>query len=176
MAKAMTKVDGMLKLKDIQILWPNFSGEERGKFNPEGKRNFCALFDLSNPEHRDIIEMLKTDGWNVKERPPRDGEGEPDVYIQVNVNFGGYKPPKVYMVTSKGAKVKLDEETVGQLDEVDIEKANIAVNPYEWEFNGRHGISGYLDTGYFEMSPDPFGDLYDDEPAPAPDADDDIPF
>ena len=139
------------------IRFRNFAGKE-GRYNKAGDRNFCLLL---NPEDAD--EMLK-DGWNVRFLDPRDEGDEPTPYIQIKVGFGGKgHPPKIVLVTKRG-KTQVDEETVNTLDWAEIEKADIAINPYHYEVNGKSGVKAYLKTMYVTIAEDDFEERYYDVP------------
>lgn len=139
------------------IRFRNFAGKE-GRYNKAGDRNFCLLL---NPEDAD--EMLK-DGWNVRFLDPRDEGDEPTPYIQIKVGFGGKgRPPKIVLVTKRG-KTQVDEETVNTLDWAEIEKADIAINPYHYEVNGKSGVKAYLKTMYVTIAEDDFEERYYDVP------------
>lgn len=139
------------------IRFRNFAGKE-GRYNKAGDRNFCLLL---NPEDAD--EMLK-DGWNVRFLDPRDEGDEPTPYIQIKVGFGGKgRPPKIVLVTKRG-KTQVDEDTVNTLDWAEIEKADIAINPYHYEVNGKSGVKAYLKTMYVTIAEDDFEERYYDVP------------
>ena len=139
------------------IRFRNFAGKE-GRYNKAGDRNFCLLL---NPEDAD--EMLK-DGWNVRFLDPSDEGDEPTPYIQIKVGFGGKgRPPKIVLVTKRG-KTQVDEETVNTLDWAEIEKADIAINPYHYEVNGKSGVKAYLKTMYVTIAEDDFEERYYDVP------------
>lgn len=126
-----------LTIEDAQIAFRNFAGVE-DKFNAAGNRNFAILL----PE--DLAEKMKRDGWNVKHLKPRDGDEVPQAYIQVSVSYK-QKPPKIIQITSRG-KTYLTEDVIETLDWVDIEIADVTLNPYEWEVNGMTGTKAYLST------------------------------
>lgn len=139
------------------IRFRNFAGKE-GRYNKAGDRNFCLLL---NPEDAD--EMLK-DGWNVRFLDPRDEGDEPTPYIQIKVGFGGKgRPPKIVLVTKRG-KTQVDEDTVNTLDWAEIEKADISINPYHYEVNGKSGVKAYLKTMYVTIAEDDFEERYYDVP------------
>lgn len=139
------------------IRFRNFAGKE-GRYNKAGDRNFCLLL---NPE--DAAELLK-DGWNVRFLDPRDEGDEPTPYIQIKVGFGGKgRPPKIVLVTKRG-KTQVDEDTVNTLDWAEIEKADISINPYHYEVNGKSGVKAYLKTMYVTIAEDDFEERYYDVP------------
>lgn len=131
----MTRSDN-ITIEDAQIAFRNFEGRE-DKFNKAGDRNFAIFLDERLAE-----EMLRA-GWNVKHLKPRD-EDPPQAYIQVSVSYKN-RPPKILMVTSKNLTY-LGEDEVETLDWVDIEKADITLNPYEWDVNGKTGVKAYVAT------------------------------
>lgn len=128
-------------LEDAHIRFRNFRGEVT-KTNKNGYRKFTV--DIPD----DLAPVLLEDGWNVKFLPPR--ENDPDGYSQpildVKVNFACRFPPTVIMITPRG-KMRLDEETIGQLDRTRILQADVHINPRYYDEapnrpNG--GISAYL--------------------------------
>lgn len=144
-----------LVIRDAKLFFRNFEGREQ-QFNAKGDRNFGVFID---PE---VAEQLKADGWNIKTtREDEDGNpGKP--FLKVKVRFGEY-PPNVILVNPTN-KIKLDEEDVKLIDRMDIERADLIISPYEYNFNGRSGVSAYLKTGYFVQALDEFADLYGDIP------------
>lgn len=144
-----------LVIENAQIQFRNFSGKS-GNFNPEGNRNFCVFLD------KDIANQLKEDGWNVKWLKPRDEGDEPQAYLQVTVKYTNV-PPKIVLVTSRGKSI-VGEEEVKLLDTAEIEKADLTITPYEWEFNGKSGIKAYLKTLYVTIAEDEFESRYSNVP------------
>lgn len=139
------------------IRFRNFAGKA-GQFNAEGDRNFCLLL---TPDDAD--EMIK-EGWNIRFLNPKDPADEPVPYIQIKVGFGGKgRPPKVVQITKSG-KTILDEDSVNNLDWAEIEKADIAINPYYYNVSGKQGIKAYLKTMYITIAEDDFEDRYYDIP------------
>lgn len=126
-----------ITIEDCRIAFRNFAGNE-DKFNPAGSRNFALLLD--EKQAQEMAEL----GWNVKYLKPRDDEPVGQAFIKVSVSYKN-RPPKIIMVTSRG-KTYLDEETINSLDWVDIEQADITLNPYEWDVNGMAGVKAYVQT------------------------------
>lgn len=144
-----------ISIENAQIMFRNFRGEET-KFNPAGKRNFCVRLD------KDISEVLKEDGWNVKYLKPREDGDEPTPYLQVSVNFD-VMPPNVFMIT-KHNKTKLNGETIGALDWAEIVNVDLIIRPYHWEAQGKTGIKAYVKNMYVTIEEDEFADKYSDIP------------
>lgn len=153
------KVTNNIRIEGAKLIFKNFSGRKTD-FNDEGNRVFGVLLD------DELAENLLHDGWNVKHLKPR--EDDPDQYAQpwlsVKVKFGKI-PPIVQLITSRG-KLRLDEETVGQLDWAAIKNCDLIIRPYEYPaIKGRPaGISAYLKTIYVTIAEDEFADKYSDIP------------
>ena len=128
----------ILQIDDARIIFKNFEG--RGdKFNREGDRNFSLLI-----EDPDTADTLAERGWNVKIKPGRDEDEEPFMRLPVKVKFTEYGP-NVYLRTGDRVN-KLDEESIGCLDNIDIESVSMDIRPYDWEVNGRTGRTAYLQS------------------------------
>lgn len=129
---------GILQIDDAKIIFKNFEG--RGdKFNREGDRNFSLL--IEDPKTADAMTKK---GWNVRIKPGRDEDEEPFMRLPVKVKFTDYGPT-VYL-NSAGNVTKLDEESIGCLDNIDIESVNMDIRPYDWNVNGRTGRTAYLQS------------------------------
>lgn len=124
-------------IEDCRIAFRNFAGNE-DKFNPAGSRNFALL--LTDEQAEDMANL----GWNVKYLKPRDDEPRGQAFIKVSVSYKN-RPPKIILVTSRG-KTYIDETLIDTLDWVDIEVADITLNPYEWVVNGMTGVKAYVQT------------------------------
>ena len=128
----------MLQIDDAKIIFRNFEG--RGdKYNREGVRNFSILI-----EDPDTADALAEKGWNVKIKPGRDEDEGPFMRLPVKVKFTDYGP-NVYLVTGD-RRNELDEESVGCLDNIDIESVDLDIRPYDWDVNGRTGRTAYLQS------------------------------
>lgn len=129
---------GILQIDDAKIIFKNFEG--RGdKFNREGDRNFSLLI-----EDPDTADALVKEGWNVKIKPSRDEDEEPFMRLPVKIKFTDYGP-NVYLRTGDRVN-KLDEESIGCLDNIDIDSVDMDIRPYDWEVNGRTGRTAYLQS------------------------------
>ena len=129
---------GILQIDDTKIIFKNFEG--RGdKFNREGDRNFSLMIEDPN-----TADALIKEGWNVKIKPGRDEDEGPFMRLPVKVKFTDYGP-NVYLV-SGDCRVKLDEESIACLDNIDIESVDMDIRPYDWEVNGKTGRTAYLQS------------------------------
>lgn len=135
---------GVLQIDDARIIFRNFRGEG-GKFNKEGDRNFALI--IPNEE---MAEALQNDvnkfgaGWNVKIKPPREEGDEPFIYLPVKVKFND-RGPIVYLQSSRN-RVKLDEDSISMLDEIDILSVDLDIRPYDDEINGKPFRAAYLQS------------------------------
>lgn len=127
---------GILQMDDVAIIYRNFTGEG-SKFNREGDRNFSIrIFD------QEIADRLIEEGWNVRIKAPRDADEAPFMHLPVKIKFND-RGPNVYL-QSGSSRVKLTEDTISCLDDVDILSVNVDVRPYDWEVNGKNGRTAYL--------------------------------
>lgn len=147
-------------MEGVKIIFRNFKGEA-GQFNQEGKRTFGVIL----PE--DVAEAMARDGWNVKhlkvsEEEKDEGLEHGPPWLPVEAAFDKGRPPKIVIVTSRG-KTVLDEDTVKELDNVDIAideqtnlpKCDMIVRPYRWENPmGATGIKAYLKSMFITIEED----------------------
>lgn len=131
----------ILQIDDARIIYRNFAG--RGdKYNREGDRNFAVVI----PDEETANELTNL-GWNVKIKPPREDGDTPFMFLPVKVKFNG-RGPNVYLQTGRN-KNRLDEESIGLLDDIDIVCVNLDIRPYDWVLhegtpNEKRGRSAYL--------------------------------
>ena len=147
--------DEILEIEDARIIYRNFEGVP-SKFNREGDRNYAVI--IPNEE---IKEILLKGGWNVKVKPPRDEDDTPFIFMPVKVKFNS-RGPAIY-VRSGDKVTRLTEDTVGMLDEIDIQSVNLDVRPYDWEVNDKTGRTAYLQAIDITQNIDRFGDKYTQE-------------
>lgn len=141
----MPRNERNVTLEDVTIAFRNFAGNE-DQYNRAGDRNFAIL--LSERRASD----LERDGWNVKYLKPRDEDEVPQAYLQVAVSYKS-RPPKIAMVTS-GNITYLDEGLIDQLDWVDIETADITINPYDWAVGDKSGRKAYVHSLFVKIEED----------------------
>lgn len=128
----------ILQIDDARIIYRNFAG--RGdKYNREGDRNFAVVI----PDEEMANELANL-GWNVKIKPPREDGDTPFMFLPVKVKFND-RGPNVYLKTGD-VQNKLDEESVGLLDNIDIIGVDLDIRPYDWDVNGKEGRTAYLQS------------------------------
>ena len=150
--------EGLLQIDDARIIYRNFSGMP-SKFNREGDRNFAVVI----PDET-IKDALVNDtnefgiGWNVKIKPPREDGDSMFMYLPVKIKFNG-RGPSIYL--KSGEKMnRLDEDTIGILDDVDIARVDLDIRPYDDEFNGKAFRSAYLQSICVTQKVDRFAERY----------------
>ena len=134
----------ILQIDDARIIFRNFRGEG-GRFNKEGDRNFAVVIP-----NQEMAESLLNDmnqygaGWNVKIKAPREEGDDPFIYLPVKVKFNN-RGPVIYLESGSN-RIKLTEDTISMLDEIDILSVDLDVRPYDWEVNGKTGRTAYLQS------------------------------
>ncbi len=149
---------GILQIDNARIVYRNFTGAA-SKFNREGDRNFSVVIPDS-----ETADALVDEGWNVKIKPPREEGDTPFMSLPVKIKFND-RGPNVYLVTGK-SKVKLDEESIACLDNIDILNVDLDIRPYDWEVNGKRGRTAYLDSICVTQNIDRFAARYAEEEYP----------
>ena len=142
----------ILQIEDARIIYRNFAGIG-SKYNREGDRNFAVIIP-----NQEIADELIKDGWAVKIKPPRDEDDSPFMYLPVKVKFNN-RGPAAY-VKSGSSVQRLNEDTIGMLDEIDIQSVDMDLRPYDWEVNGKTGRSAYLQAINVIQNIDRFGAQY----------------
>lgn len=145
----------VLQIDNARIIFRNFAGRA-DKYNREGDRNFAVVIEDQN-----LADDLIADGWNVKIRPPREDGEDPFMYLPVKVKFND-RGPRVYLVTGN-TKNRLDEDSVGCLDNIDIINVDLDIRPYDWEVNGNTGRTAYLQSMQVTQEVDRFAADQDDD-------------
>ncbi len=172
-------MNGMdLTFEGAKIVFRNFAGVGN-QFNREGARNFSivipsleaamALYEAGwnvgvkaqKQEDKDAIKAASGFKEKVQILSDRGALDEALFHLKTTVNFNSKKPAEIFLVTEMGRKpLKLDENTVAQLDLADIVSCDIIVSPYAWTSPRGSGITAYLKTMYVLIRQDPFAAKY----------------
>lgn len=142
----------ILEIENARIVYRNFSGVG-SKFNREGDRNFAVII----PDE-ETKELLVSNGWNVKIKPPREEYDEPFMFLPVKIKFNS-RGPAAYVVSGDSV-TRLNEDTIGMLDEIDIISVDMDLRPYDWDVNGKTGRTAYLQAINVTQNIDRFGARY----------------
>lgn len=143
-------------MENVKIIFRNFAGNP-DTFNPRGgKRTFNVVLPM------EVAEAMARDGWNVKFPGPRDDGEERDPRIQVEASYN-VRPPKVYLITSRG-KTPLTESEIAMLDWAEITNVDLTLNPFAWgpNYEGKSGIKAYLGSIYVTILEDELDRKYAD--------------
>lgn len=149
----------ILQIDDARLVYRNFSGEA-SKFNRAGDRDFSVV--IPDP---DLAQELRDRGWNVKIKQPREDGDMPFMTMKVKVKFND-RGPNVYLQSGDGKPVQLDEESIGNLDNVDIARVELDIRPYDWEVNGKAGRTAYLQSMLVVQDVDRFAARFNDDVLP----------
>ena len=154
----------VLQIDSASICFKNFRGEG-GKFNKEGDRNFALII----PDE-EMAEALQNDtnqygaSWNVKIKPPREEGDTPFIYLPVKVKFND-KGPMVYLQSGRN-RIKLDQDSISMLDDIDIASVDLDIRPYDNEINGRPFRAAYLQSMCVTQDIDRFAERFASEEYP----------
>lgn len=149
---------GILQIDDAKICYKNFAGTP-SKYNRDGERNFAVI--ISDEE---IAQSLISEGWNVKIKPPRNDEEGPFMYLPVKIKINDYGP-KVYLEAGTH-HAAMTPDTMGLIDKVDVLSADLDIRPYDWERDGDHGRTAYLQAARITQNVDRFAARYASEESP----------
>ena len=146
---------GILQIDDANIIYRNFAGVG-SKFNREGDRNFAVRIPDT-----ELADKLVEEGWNVKIKDPKEEGDLPFMFLPVKIKFND-RGPVVYLKTGRNM-VKLDEESISCLDNIDILGVDLDIRPYDWEVNGKTGRTAYLQSICVTQDIDRFAARYEEE-------------
>lgn len=148
----------VLQIDEARIIYRNFAG--RGdKYNREGDRNFAVVIP-----NEDLANELVDNGWNVKIKPPRVDGDDPFMFLPVKLKFND-RGPIAYLI-SGNRRVRLDEDSIGCLDDIDIRNVDLDIRPFDWDVNGKTGRTAYLQTIEVTQEIDRFAARYAEEEYP----------
>ena len=143
-----------VELRGVQITYRNFEGRQE-LYNNLGDRNFHIVLDEPS------ANILESEGYNVKRKPPKEEGGDWFFTLKVKVNFKG-RPPTVALISkTKQTRNSLDESLVMLADHADFESIDLEISPYDWKLKtGETGRTAYLQTFYGVLYESPLDQLY----------------
>lgn len=150
---------GTLQIDDARLIWKNFAG--RGdRYNREGDRNFHIVIDDEEIKDALINDTNRYgDGWNVKIKPPHEEGDIPFMVLKVKVKFND-RGPRISLLSGDN-RIILDEDTVSCLDDMDIERVDLDIRPYDDELpSGAHFRTAYLERMEVVQRLDRFEERY----------------
>lgn len=148
---------GVLQIDNAHLIYRNFKGEG-GKYNREGEKNFSVIIDTEEQYDALLNDVNKYgNSWNVKSMPAREEGDIPFMTLPVKVKFNE-NGPAVYLISGK-AKVRLNEQSISILDDIDIACVNLDIRPYDGEVNGKTYRAAYLKAIQVIQEVDRFADV-----------------
>lgn len=151
---------GIIEIDDAAICFRNFEG--RGDtYNREGDRNFAVIIPTE-----EMADALVDEGWNVKVKDPREEGDIPFMYLPVKIKFND-RGPAIYLKSGDSMN-KLDEDSVGLLDNIEIMGCDMDIRPYDWVlYEGtpkeKRGRAAYLQSIHITQKVDRFAARYSEE-------------
>lgn len=169
------RVNNELKLEGVRLIWRNFAGEKK-LFNETGKRQFSIPLD--EPMALELREM----GWNVRDNQKKVDAGEAAellYHLGVTVKMDGRVPPRMFVVAQKwsetdqkqiSVRTLIDDKDVpaSVLDFAPIEYVDLILRPFNWDVNGKQGVSAYLKTLFAFLRQDELESKYAHIPIEGP--------
>lgn len=150
---------GIIEINDARIAFRNFAGRA-DKYNREGDRNFALVIDSEEVKDALLDDVNEYGvGWNVKIKPPRDEDDAPFMYMPVKIRFND-RGPNIYLQTGN-RRVRLDEDSVSCLDDIEIISVDMDIRPYDDEINGRPFRAAYLSSMLVTQRVDRFAAQYE---------------
>lgn len=149
-------IGNIVEIRNTRFLFrTNFAGDPSKDRFKDTRRKASLIIPDEQLAH-DLME----EGFNVKQsKPSEDSDYPPEYYVNVIANFNSKIPPKVYLVCGSEEPRRLDEETIGIIDDIRVDNVNVILNP--WIKDQFHSL--YITTMYVEqkMDYDPFAEEYE---------------
>ena len=149
----MARINNIV-VENAHITFRHFSGKE-DDMHREGERDFTII--IYDPEQ---AASLMADGWNLKEKESSREPGSVYWTLKVAVRFDNV-PPMVRLFSGK-SRVKLDEGSIGILDQIEFETVDVVITPYHWVMGNKDGIKAYLKSMYVKQKLDPLEEKWND--------------
>lgn len=150
--------NGTIQLDGAKICFRNFAGR-KDAYNTTGKRKFSVIINDEEIKEALVNNLNRYGvGWNVKIKPPREEGDEPFMFMDVNVKFNR-RGPDIYVMSGNNPR-RLDEETVGELDEIAIDHVDLDIRPYDDTVRGEPFRSAYLQGIWVYQKMDRFAERF----------------
>ena len=81
------------------------------------------------------------------------------MYLPVKIKFND-RGPRVYLKSGSNI-IRLDEESISCLDNVDIISVDLDIRPYDWNVIGMEGRTAYLQSIQVTQEVDRFYEQYE---------------
>jgi hypothetical protein len=137
------KGNRFLEINNARIIFKNFKGSPT-KVNPRGGEiGFSVVIpnkEMADELANDINEFGV--GWNVRILEPRDEGEEPLLHLPIKVRFNEWGP-NIHLI-SNGNRIRLDEESVGMLDDIIIGNVDLDIRASDTVVQGTPYRTGYL--------------------------------
>lgn len=144
----LTKQGNILFTNAI-VRYKNFDGKSSFKNNAG---NIDFTIDITEDEYLGLKEL----GYNPKCKDLENGQFVYTLQIKIRYDFF---PPTIWMVSGNHKKM-LNEKTLVSLQSADFIDASICIRPYNWDVNGKAGVTPYVKYMYANVEEDPFADMY----------------
>lgn len=146
---------GLLMIDDANLIFRNFKGAG-DKYNRKGDRNFSVIIN-----DQEIADALVKEGWNIKIKESNEEGAAPMMRLPVKIKYGeDGRGPNAYLKSGK-SMIRLTEETIGMLDDINILSVNMDLRPYDWEVDGKTGRTAYLNSISVTQAVDRFDEEYE---------------
>ena len=84
------------------------------------------------------------------------------MFLPVKVKFND-RGPSAYLKAGAADPVRLNEETISCLDQIDILGVDLDIRAYDWEVNGKTGRTAYLQAIFVTQDVDRFAARFNEE-------------
>ena len=141
-----------IEIEGAKITFRNFAGEPTDVNPAGGDRDFAVIIS-----DEAFAQELINEGWNVKAFKNPNANGEQEYYLKVKVSYKyANRAPKIWLCSDYSDDILLSEETVKDLDAIDIRDVDITISPYNYTVRGESGISAYVKSMYVNVVEDAF--------------------
>lgn len=143
-------------LEDTNFIFKtNFAGEFRKEDRYPSSARTCNIVipDVA------LAEEMFNDGFNVRQTKPSEGyeeDFEPEFFVKATLKFqseGSRSNPVVNLIGADGFSTPLDENTVGNLDNIRLRRNSVRVVLSPYTKGGDHPTL-YIQTLYVEQDLD----------------------